>query len=65
MTKYTYYVNIMPPVRAGYHITIWLAVDGSRTSPAKEVRTMRLTIHIRNFVITVIVKKSENRHSGK
>ena len=26
---------------------------------------MRVTLHIRNFVITIIVKKSENRHSAQ
>ena len=31
----------------------------------KEVHAMRITLHIGAFTVTIIVKRRENRHSGK
>ena len=41
--------------------------NGRRLAPpsGKEVRHMRITIHIGAFTVTIIVKKRGNRHSAK
>ena len=31
----------------------------------KGVRPMRITLHIGAYTVTIVIKKRENRHSGK
>ena len=45
--------------------TIRYTVGGSADTSEKEVKPMRITLHIGPYTVTIIVKRRENRHSGK
>ena len=51
------------PVWAGE--TIRYTVGGSADTSEKEVKPMRITLHIGPYTVTIIVKRRKNRHSGK
>ena len=31
----------------------------------KEVRLMRITFHVKDYTVTIMIKRRRNRHSGK
>ena len=45
--------------------TIRYTVGGSADTSEKEVKLMRITLHIGAFTVTIIVKRRGNRHSAK
>ena len=66
LTNCAAYVNItLPLFGAGYHITIvggFMALGHLRKGGGQP---MRITFHVGIFTVTIMIKKRENRHSGK
>ena len=63
LTNSAFYYTIILPLWAGE--TIRYTVGGSADTSEKEVKLMRITLHIGALTVTIIVKRRGNRHSGK
>ena len=63
LTNSAFYYTIILPLWAGE--TIRYTVGGSADTSEKEVKPMRITLHIGPYTVTIIVKRRGNRHSAK
>ena len=54
----------MPPTHAGGK-ALHKTAGGSAYHFRKEVKLMRITIHIGIFTVTIIIKKRKNRHPAR